>query len=131
MVKKEKKVTEFFNESVSTFFQFFEKKFGFRPSFDGSAPRDLKSILEAMKKRSEEKSIQWTLQLSQQMLLAFLEAGYNEPWLQENYFLFNLNRQKDKLFFKLKKKNDGTSKTGFTREGVVAEFERRYNKPGN
>lgn len=131
MPKKEKIVTAFYNESVSTFFQFFEKKFGFRPSFDGSAPRDLKNILDAMKQKTEDKSISWTRELSQQMLLAFLEMGYNDPWIKENYFLFNLNRQKDKLFFKLKNRNDGTSKTGFTREGVNAEFERRYNAPRN
>ena len=84
-MKKEKKTTEFFNELVSIYFQFFEKKFGLRPSFDGSAPRDLKCIIEAMKKRSEEKNVEWTLGIASSMLETFLKFCFNDPWLSENF----------------------------------------------
>jgi len=130
-MKKEKKTTPYFKEMVSVYFQFFEKKFDFRPSFDGSSPRDLKNILESMKSRSEEKGFEWTEELSGQMLNAFLEQCYQDVWLKDNFLLFNLNRQKDKIFLKLKSKVNGTSKEGFTREGVVNEFNRRYNQDGN
>ena len=125
-MKKEKKVTEFFKELVSVYFQFFEKKFGLRPSFDGSAPRDLKIIIEAMKKRSEEKNVEWTLEIATSMLETFLRFCFSDPWLKDNFMLSNLNRQKDKIFIKIKNQINGTSKDGFTREGVAAEFNRRY-----
>lgn len=125
MQKKETKTTRFFNECVEVYFQFFEKKFGLKPSFDGSSPRDLKTILEAMEKRSEENKVEWSVNIATRMFGTFLEFSYQEKWLQENFFLFNLNRQKDKIFFKIKSQIDGTSKSGFTREGVNAEFDRR------
>jgi hypothetical protein len=125
-MKKEKKVTPFFNEMVVVYFQFFEKKFDFKPSFDGSSPRDLKNILESMKSRSEEKGFEWTEELSGQMLNAFLEQCYQDVWLKDNFLLFNLNRQKDKIFLKLKSKNNG-SVTDFSREGLAEEFKRRYS----
>ena len=127
-MKEKKNTTQFFNELVSVYFQFFEKKFGLRPSFDGSAPRDLKCIIEAMRKRSEEKEVEWTLQIASAMMETFLKFCFNDKWLQENFLLQNLNRQKDKIFIKIKNQINGTSKDGFTREGLAAEFERRYSK---
>lgn len=131
MKKKEKKEpTKFYNLCVQAFFDFFEKKFGFRPSFDGSAPRDLKSIVDSLKSRSEEKDYEWTPQLATAMLTKFLEFGYQDLWLKENFLLQNLNRQKDKIFIRIKNHNNGNSKSGFTRDGVMAELERRYSDHG-
>ena len=120
---KKKDITEFFNELVSTYFQFYEKKFGLRPSFDGSAPRDLKCIIEAMKKKSEEKNVAWTSVIANAMLLKFLEVAFNDSWLKDNFLLFNLNRQKDKIFLKIKSELNGTNQT--LREGVMEELARR------
>lgn len=128
MKKEIKKPTKFFKDLVEIYFSFFEKKFGFKPSFDGSAPRDLKLILDAMEKRSTEKGFEWTKQLADQMLNAFLEEAHKDLWLRDNFLLQNLNRQKDKLFFKIKSKNNGTSKEQFTRTGVMDEISRRYGK---
>lgn len=126
--KTQKEKTEFFTEMISVYFRFYENNFGLKPSFDGSAPRDLKMIVEAMKSRSLENGVEWTLQIAEAMLNKFLEYAIKEVWLKENFFLFNLNRQKDKIFFKIKSQNNGTSKDGFTRDGIASEFSRRYSK---
>lgn len=128
MKKKDKQPTLFFNELVSLYFNFFEENFGLRPSFDGSAPRDLKTIIEAMKKKSEEKNVEWNLELAKNMLETFLKFCLKDPWLKDNFLLQNLNRQKDKIFIKIKNQINGTSKEGFTREGLAAEFNRRYEE---
>jgi hypothetical protein len=130
-MKEKKQTTLFFNELVSVYFQFFEEKFGLRPSFDGSAPRDLKNIIDAMKKRSEEKNVEWTFEIATAMFKTFLRFCFLDPWLKDNFMLQNLNRQKDKIFIKIKSQIDGTTKDGFTREGVAAEFNRRYNTGGS
>jgi hypothetical protein len=83
-----------------------------------------------MKKRSEERQVEWTYEIASAMLEKFLEFCYMDNWLRDNFLLSNLNRQKDKIFIKIKSQIDGTTKAGFTREGVAAEFNRRYNKHG-
>lgn len=123
MKKEKKQPTLFFNELVSIYFSFFQKKFGLRPSFDGSAPRDLKWIIEAMKKRSEEHQVEWTYEIASAMLEKFLEVSYMDNWLRENFLLSNLNRQKDKIFIKIKSEINGTNKT--LRTGVMEELARR------
>lgn len=124
---KKKEPTPFFSTMVGLWLDFYEAHFGLRPSFDGSAPRDLKCILDAMRQRSEGNGVEWSEEIAKAMLQKFLEFAAKEKWLSENFFLFNLNRQKDKIFFKIKSQINGTSKDGFTRDGLAAEFSRRYS----
>jgi hypothetical protein len=98
--KKEKKPPEpFWNEQVGIFFSFTKEKFHEQPSFDGSAPRDLKNILYALRKRAEDKGIEWTYEVATTRFRLFLEWAYMDKWLYDNWLLMNLNRQKDKIFF--------------------------------
>lgn len=109
---KEKKITEHWQSIVETFFSFYEKNFeGEKPSFDGSAPRDLKAIAEVLKKRAELSNVVWTEQTAIIRLSLFLEAAYKIDWLRDNFLLFNLNRQKDKIFLTVKKISNGESIT--------------------
>lgn len=102
--KKEKKPTEFYwNELVHEYFDFCKTKFKEAPSFDGSAPRDMKSIIQALRKRAEEKNLEWTQELAISRFRAFLSYAFSDWWLSENWLLSNLNRQKDKVFFKAAK----------------------------
>lgn len=101
--KKEKKPPEpFWNEQVGVYFDFTKGKFhDVPPSFDGSAPKDLKTILETLRKRAEEKNIEWTHEVATTRFRHFLEWAYMDRWLSENWLLQNINRQKDKIFFKI------------------------------
>lgn len=98
--KKEKKQPEpFWNEQVGIFFDFTKSKFHENPSFDGSSPRNLKNILTELRKRAEDKKVEWTYEVATTRFRMFLEHAYMDRWLSENWLLQNIDRQKDKIFF--------------------------------
>jgi len=102
--KTNKNVEPHFQAIVAVFFAFTKSKKGEDPSFDGSAPRDLKSILASLRTRAEAKGIVWTEAVANHRFTAFLEEAYLDRWLSENWILSNINRQKDKVFFNAAKK---------------------------
>lgn len=113
-MKREKKEkappAKFWSAMVKTFFDFVAEKFqGEQPSFDGSAPRDLKAICGALEKRAEVAGVEWTEETGTKRLRKFLEVGYSVPWLREHFLLSNLNRQKDTIFFTIKQLANGTT----------------------
>lgn len=98
--KKEKQPPEpFWNEIVGIFFDFTKSRFGDAPSFDGSAPRDLKNILSVLRKRAEDKGVEWTYEVATTRFRHFLEWAYMDNWLRQNWLLMHINRYKDKIFF--------------------------------
>jgi len=104
--KRVKKVPEpHWQAAVSVWYKFTEQKKGTVPSFDGSAPRDLKAIIKQLRERAEAKNIEWSELALTVRLNAFLERAYTYNWLQNNWLLFNINRQKDTIFFDLAKNN--------------------------
>lgn len=105
--KKEKKVRGFFQAFVSAYFQFCRDEFGEEPSFDGSAPRDLAAIYDAIESKCNARQMIFTEELGVRSFKVFLEYCRKDGWLAENFLLFNLNRQKDKIFFKIKQDLDG------------------------
>lgn len=102
--KVEKKPVQHWKVLVDIFFVFCEKKFCEKPSFDGSAPRELKAIVLELEKRARFNSTEWTEELAGKMLNSFLEFAYMDKWLRQNFVLSNINRQKDKIFFAIKQK---------------------------
>lgn len=111
-VKKDKNETfQYWPELVETYFNFCKEKFEEKPSFDGSAPRDLKIICESLKKRAEGAGVEWTELVAIERFLKFLTFAYQDRWLKENFILSNLNRQKDKIFFNIRKDTPVIPKT--------------------
>ena len=113
--KKEKRARPHWNKCVEAFFEFCEDRFGEKPTFDHSAPRDLGFIMDAIEKKTVEKQMLYTEDIAVRSLKLFLLYCFNDQWLQKNFILFNLNRQKDKIFFKIKsdidaKRNPGEDK---------------------
>jgi hypothetical protein len=107
-VKKEKKpkvIEPYWQDFVSAYFEFTKSKFRATPSFDGSAPRDLKAIIQALRKRAEDTGVEWTKETAIHRLNLFLQYAFSDWWLSENWLLSNINRQKDKVIFKAAKKN--------------------------
>ena len=99
--KKEKKPPQpFWQELVETYFTFCREKFGENPAFDGSSPRDLTGIIEALKARAIKAGAEWTQTVAEERLKKFLECAYQDKWMRENFLLYILNRQKDKIFFR-------------------------------
>jgi hypothetical protein len=101
-IKKEKFVEPFFKELVSVYFTFCRNKFGEDPTFDGSSPRDFKSIITTLRSRATSSDIEWNLDTATTRLHNFLTYAYNDAWLRKNFLLFNINRQKDKIFFNIR-----------------------------
>lgn len=101
MKKQKKEPIPFWNELVQVYFTFCRDKFNEPPSFDGSAPRDMKTIIASLKKRCEEKGIEWSLLEATVRWGKFLDFAFQDKWLKENFMLSNINRQKDKIFFNI------------------------------
>lgn len=101
--KEVKQPQEHWQILVKTFFDFCEEKFGEKPSFDGSSPRDLTGIVESLKKRAVESQVIWTCDVAVLRFKSFLGYAYEDRWLRDNFILFNLNRHKDKVFFSIRK----------------------------
>lgn len=104
MVKKKKKPPElYWSDFVEEYFSFCKSKFNTAPSFDNSAPRDLKAIIQTLRKRAEEGGIEWTREIAIHRFTLFLQYAFSDWWLSENWLLQNINRQKDKIIFKATK----------------------------
>jgi hypothetical protein len=126
--KKEKAPpAKFWPQVVKTFFDFCAERFSEKPTFDGSSPRDLKGIVLALEQRARESDLEWTEEVAVSRLRKFLEAAYADRWLQENFILSNLNRQKDKIFFNAKKQTNGTAHLRSFGEKPIATV----NPPGS
>lgn len=103
--KKEKKpkfIEPHFKECVEVWFNYCREKFDENPSFDGSSPRDLKSIIASLRERAEKSQIEWSLLTAQQRFHSFLNYAWQDNWLSKNWLLFNINRQKDKIFYNIR-----------------------------
>lgn len=100
--KKERVVEPYWNEFVKVYFDFCREKFSEEPSFDGSAPRDLKTIIKSLHERAEKSGIEWTENVALFRFRNFLEFAYHDSWLSKNFLLSNINRQKDKIFFNIR-----------------------------
>lgn len=100
---KEKSTPElYWNELVSVYFDFCREKFNEDPSFDGSSPRDMKSIVKSLRERAEKNNIEWTLDTAKFRFHKFLDFSFQDSWLSKNFLLFNINRQKDKIFYNIR-----------------------------
>lgn len=102
--KKEKKQPEpYWQDMISVWFNFCKEKYNDVPTFDNSSPRDLKNIIQALRKRAEDKGVEWTQEVAIMRFRHFLEHCWMDRWLSENWLLMNIARQKDKIFFSITK----------------------------
>lgn len=102
--KRVKEVELYWPEMVEIWFKICRDEFRDKPTFTGSAPRDLKEIVKALRERTQSIEIEWTLTVAQQRLYNFFKFAYDtNTWLQKNWLLLNINRQKDAIFFNLRK----------------------------
>lgn len=101
-IKTIKVVEPFWNEIVACWFSFCQDRFNESPSFDGSSPRDLKSIIKTLHDRATSCDIEWNLETALLRFTNFLNYAYQDSWLRNNFLLFNINRQKDKIFYNIR-----------------------------
>jgi hypothetical protein len=99
--KKEKVATPHWQMLVKIFFDFCNDKKGDEPSFGGMETRNMKEIVKELQRRAEKRNIVWTEEVAVSRWSNFLKFSYTDYWLSNNWTLFNLNRQKDKVFYKI------------------------------
>lgn len=102
--KKPKEVEPYWSDMVGIWFQICWDKFKDKPVFDGSSPRDLKAIVKSLRERTQSIDVEWSLDTAKSRLYKFFDFAYTDnPWLRKNWLLSNLNRQKESIFFNLRK----------------------------
>ncbi len=92
----------FYKEAVEIWFNFYEDKFFEKPTFDTSAPRDLKLIMESLRKRAETQGREWTAELATQRIKGFFNYAYSDQWIRNHFTLRILNSQKDPIYARLR-----------------------------
>lgn len=112
---------EFWQQLVDVWFEFYKKNVGngIQPTFKGSAPKNLKNIIENLKQRSLQKNNPWTEEMAIFALTKFFELAFRIDWLKNNFLLQNLDRQFDKIVNQL---SNGTSKNTTTATGLKQQL---------
>ena len=95
--KREEPPEPFWEKLIEVWFCFGIDKFKVKPSFERDDPRILKRIVHRLKKRAEDKKIEWNEESGPRRLGIFLEMAYSDKWLSENFLLSNLEKQFDKV----------------------------------
>ncbi len=90
---------------VDAWFGFVREKFGDEPSFARDDPKILKRIIGRLKKRAQEKAVEWVETAALERFRAFLDKAYLDRWLAENFLLANLEKQFDKIILNHQKTN--------------------------
>jgi hypothetical protein len=108
--KKREDAEPYWGELIKVYFNFCFEKFNEKPSFTGSDPSDMHRIIESLKKRASEKSVEWTEETAKLRWREFLGRAFQDEWLSQNWLLPHLNRQKDKIFLNLISSKNGTHK---------------------
>ncbi len=101
--------TEHWPAMVDTWFTFYKKRYLIDPTFNGAAAKNLKLILQQLKKRSTGQ--EWTQEYAAAVFNRFLQLAFDDQWLNTNFLLSNLYSKFDTIISK-KNGNTKTQKTG-------------------
>jgi uncharacterized protein DUF4373 len=124
-VSKKKEDSElYWKELIKVYYNFCFEKFNEKPSFSGSDPSDMHRIIESLRKRAADKSIEWTEETAKLRWREFLGRAFQDDWLSKNWLLSHLNRQKDKIFLNLISQKNGIYKQQASTVGQTIEFDR-------
>lgn len=121
--KRKEDAEPYWASLVKTYFSFCYEKFEEKPSFKGSDPSDMHRIIEVLKKRAAEKSIEWTEETANLRWREFLGRAFQDDWLAKNWLLSNLNRKMDVVFFNVANSRNGTNQKQTGTIGQTIEFD--------
>lgn len=109
---------------VESWFVFYEKKVGEKPSFEGRITSDFKNLVGMLEKKVLAKKNIWDVDTAGGHFTKFLEVAYHDPWLSKNFLISNLLTQFDKIIANgkngtpIERTSTGTVKTVNVPEGV-------------
>jgi hypothetical protein len=106
-VKKKagKPVTLFWKSFTETWFNFYQAKFAFKPTFEGAQTKALKSIVEKLEKQAKDKSFEWNEESALTSFSCFLNKAFQDQWLQTNFLLPVLSSKFDAIVNRNKNNN--------------------------
>ena len=80
-----------FTKIVEIWFSFHFEKYSFQPSFRALDGKKVKSIIEKLKKLSEQKGFEFTDTVAESSFLKLLSIAYSDDWLRSNFELSNID----------------------------------------
>jgi uncharacterized protein YdaU (DUF1376 family) len=132
--KKEEPATPHWQPCVATWFEFYERNYRSRPTFDPISQAKLKALLGNLQSRCEGEGTEWTQQMATDSLTKFLQLAMADKWLAQNFMLKNLHSQFDKIYATHGQPatKNGTAGTNGkpTAASVIAHFQKSYNTSG-
>jgi hypothetical protein len=112
--------TAYWDKAVVTWFEFYESKTFFKPTFDGQSAKALKKIWTGLENISKQKNEDWDEGSCCRSLNSFLTTAYQDKWLNENFLLTNLASKFDAI---IKNNRNGHSRLNGLQPGkILAEI---------
>lgn len=108
----------FWRQLIKVWFDFHVDNFHVKPDFDGSEPADLLKIVQSLKKRAEEQSIEWTEETATNRLKSFLKFAMTHDVLLNCFTLITINRYKNLVFQKIANPNTHAKRTSVIRPAI-------------
>lgn len=110
-VKKDSGGDQFFKQFVSVWFEFYESKFSFKPTFGAVDGSKAKSIITKLKSKATEKGFEWNLEILENSTRKLFELAYSNKWLSENFRLSVIDSQFDSIIAKTVKNGQQNNST--------------------
>lgn len=108
---EEKEPTKFWKSFVDIWFRRYDEVTGAKPTFNGAAAKNLKSIIQRLEKLYFDKnSHEWEEVKALITFNKFLDNALKDDWLKSNFLLTNLSTQFDKI---VNQPKDGKSNNNF------------------
>ena len=114
---RKKAELEHWKSLVAKWFEYYEQKMGQPPTFPPSMAAHLKSIVQRIKKMSDQKNFEWTEQQATKSLHHFLAKAWEDDWLRANFLLTNLSTKFDSI---VNSKANGIAKAKPATGGAVS-----------
>lgn len=90
---KQKEPELYWQELIDTYYEFFKAMFHVEPSFPKRDFSYFKNLIGLLKKRAEQKKVEWTEEAAVTRLKSFLTAAFADKWLGQHFTLANLEKQ--------------------------------------
>lgn len=97
---------------------------GHNPTFDGMAGKKIKSILSKLKKKADEKEIEWNEQSALDSFEMLLIQASKTNWIKDNFALQNIDSKFDQIIQQALTKNVTGTKA------IHEQLKREFNKVG-
>lgn len=103
----------YWQKIVDAWFSFYKKNYVIEPTFNGAAAKNLKLIVESLKKLADKSvpKYEWTEEYALKVINHFFTKAFAVEWLRDNYLLSNLYSKFDSIVQKDNERNNTTKQS--------------------